>query len=149
MLFREFYETFRSSYSVEIKWIASSDPCHLLLPLNKNFYPQDYLSLSWRRIQFWSSINYTYGVSCPIFLVGKSHCIKNEVFHQGFLQCICDQIHRKLRIWSHLLKKSLMDNFSFCAGSTLWMSNNGRITFEEKFLLFLEDLERRSRRFPF
>ena len=27
----------------------------------------------------------------------------------------CDQILRKLRIWSHLLKKSLMENFSFCA----------------------------------
>ena len=26
----------------------------------------------------------------------------------------CDQIHRKLRIWSHLLKKSLMVNFIFC-----------------------------------
>ena len=29
----------------------------------------------------------------------------------------CDQIHRKLRIWSHLLKKSLMENFIFCAVS--------------------------------
>ena len=27
----------------------------------------------------------------------------------------CDQISRKLRIWSHLLKKSLMGNFIFCA----------------------------------
>ena len=27
----------------------------------------------------------------------------------------CDQILRKLRIWSHLLKKSLMENFVFCA----------------------------------
>ena len=27
----------------------------------------------------------------------------------------CDQIHRKLRIWSHLLKKALMKNFIFCA----------------------------------
>ena len=26
-----------------------------------------------------------------------------------------DQIHRKLRIWSHLLNKSLMENFIFCA----------------------------------
>ena len=26
----------------------------------------------------------------------------------------CDQILRKLRIWSHLLKKSLMENFIFC-----------------------------------
>ena len=27
----------------------------------------------------------------------------------------CDQIRRKLRIWSHLLKKSLMENFYFYA----------------------------------
>ena len=26
----------------------------------------------------------------------------------------CDQIRRKLQIWSHLLKKSLMENFIFC-----------------------------------
>ena len=26
----------------------------------------------------------------------------------------CDQIRRNLRIWSHLLKKSLMENFIFC-----------------------------------
>ena len=26
----------------------------------------------------------------------------------------CDQIRKKLRIWSHLLKKSLMKNFIFC-----------------------------------
>ena len=31
----------------------------------------------------------------------------------------CDQIRRKLRIWSHLLKKSLMKNFIFCAMSTV------------------------------
>ena len=29
----------------------------------------------------------------------------------------CDQICWKLRIWSHLLKKSLMENFIFCAVS--------------------------------
>ena len=27
----------------------------------------------------------------------------------------CDQIRRKLQIWSHLLKKSLIENFDFCA----------------------------------
>ena len=27
----------------------------------------------------------------------------------------CDQIRRKLRIWSHLLKKFVMENFIFCA----------------------------------
>ena len=27
----------------------------------------------------------------------------------------CDQIRRKVLIWSHLLKKSLIENFIFCA----------------------------------
>ena len=27
----------------------------------------------------------------------------------------CDQIYRKPRIWPHLLKKTLMENFIFCA----------------------------------
>ena len=26
----------------------------------------------------------------------------------------CDQIRMKMRIWSHLLKKSLIENFIFC-----------------------------------
>ena len=32
-----------------------------------------------------------------------------------------DQIGRKLRIWSHLLKKSLMENFIFCV---VWLQPN-------------------------
>ena len=37
----------------------------------------------------------------------------------------CDQIFRKLRIWSYLLKKFLMENFIFCAvdgiqGHIIW-----------------------------
>ena len=43
----------------------------------------------------------------------------------------CDQIRRKLRIWSHLLKKSLMENFIFCAVSPI------RMTFFVSFALFL------------
>ena len=27
----------------------------------------------------------------------------------------CDQVRRNLQIWTHLLKKSLMENFIFCA----------------------------------
>ena len=42
------------------------------------------------------------------------HYTKTEVFHQGFHRK-CDQIHRKLQIWSHLLKKFLMKNFIFGA----------------------------------
>ena len=34
----------------------------------------------------------------------------------------CDQICRKLQIWSHLLKKSLTEDFTFCAvtSGSLW-----------------------------
>ena len=37
------------------------------------------------------------------------------VFSINDLFSKCDQIRRKLRIWSHLLKKSLMENTNFCA----------------------------------
>ena len=43
----------------------------------------------------------------------KKHCTKNEVFIYDFFSK-CDQIRRKLLIWWHLLKKSLMKNFIFC-----------------------------------
>ena len=32
----------------------------------------------------------------------------------------CDQIRSFLRIWSHLLKRSLMENFVFCAVLVTW-----------------------------
>ena len=35
----------------------------------------------------------------------------------------CDQIRRKLRIWSHLLKKSLMKNIIFCAVCISWLKS--------------------------
>ena len=40
-----------------------------------------------------------------------------EFFIKDFLSK-CDQIRRKLLIWSHLLKKSLMENFVFYAVQT-------------------------------
>ena len=49
------------------------------------------------------------------------HCTKNEVFHIKDFFSKCDQIHRKLRIWSHLLKKSLNENF--CFGAVHFVSN--------------------------
>ena len=45
----------------------------------------------------------------------KIHCTQKIKFPiKGFF-CKCDQIRMKLRIWSHLLKKSLMGKFIFCA----------------------------------
>ena len=39
----------------------------------------------------------------------------------------CDQIRRKLRIWSHLLKESLMEKFILCAVIFLLMLNKAQI----------------------
>ena len=36
----------------------------------------------------------------------------------------CNQIRRKLRIWSHSLKKSLMENFTVCAVYVLKIFRN-------------------------
>ena len=42
----------------------------------------------------------------------NSHCIKMKFSIKDFFSK-CDHIRRKLRIWSHLLKKSLKKNFIF------------------------------------
>ena len=42
----------------------------------------------------------------------------------------CDQTHRKLGIWSHLLKKPLMQNFTFsCRVNCAWYQ-----TYSQRFL---------------
>ena len=46
---------------------------------------------------------------CEMFTVQKMKFSIKDFFSK------CDQIHKKLRIWSHLLKKSLIENFIFCA----------------------------------
>ena len=49
-----------------------------------------------------------------LFLVRLFTAQKMKFFIKDFFSK-CDQIHRKLRIWSYLLKKSLMENLIFCA----------------------------------
>ena len=56
----------------------------------------------------------TFQNSCNIHCTHKKK--KTKFFIQDFFSK-CDQIHRKLRVWSHLLKKSLMEKFIFCAVS--------------------------------
>ena len=51
-----------------------------------------------------------------------THCTKNEFSIKDFLSK-CDQISRKLQIWSHSLKKSLMENFIFCAVTCISQQN--------------------------
>ena len=48
---------------------------------------------------------------------------KTKFFIKDFFS-ICDQIRRKLQIRSHLLKKSLMENFIFCTVTFLTIDND-------------------------
>ena len=50
-----------------------------------------------------------------IDVISSSHHTKNKFPIKDFFNK-CDQIHRKLQVWSHLLK-SLMENLVFCAVS--------------------------------
>ena len=40
---------------------------------------------------------------------------ENEIFHEDFFSKY-DQIRSFLRIWSHLLKKTLTENYFLCSG---------------------------------
>ena len=44
----------------------------------------------------------------------------------------CDQIRSFLRIWSHLLRKSLLENFIFCAVS---LATDGKVSFIDAITL--------------
>ena len=61
---------------------------------------------------------------------GKSTVQKLKFSIKDFISK-CDQICRKLRIWSHLLKKSLMENFIFCAVVFFYRSNHSQILFKK------------------
>ena len=45
----------------------------------------------------------------------------------------CYQIRKKLRIWSHLLKKSLMENFIFCAVKKQHVASSLELSLEKSF----------------
>ena len=63
----------------------------------------------------------------------------------------CDQIRSVLRIWSHLLKKSLIENFIFCVvtphslDSTATVSS--QVSPQDKIIILTQDWHISSRRF--
>ena len=51
----------------------------------------------------------------------------------------CDQVRRKLRIWSHLLKKSLMENFIFCAVVNMAKLKSGELVENKSIFRYIVD----------
>ena len=48
------------------------------------------------------------------YYLSAKHCKKLKISIKNLFSK-CDHIDRKLQVWPHLLKKALMENFSFCA----------------------------------
>ena len=61
-------------------------------------------SISLRWVVFLNMTSYI-----PFFTLAKSLALHKDFFGK------CEQMHSKLRIWSHLLKKSSTESFIFCA----------------------------------
>ena len=71
-------------------------------------------------------MNWTKGCkSCQHFMLIGSYKEQflHWALHKNEISTKCDQIYRKLQIWSHLLKKSLMENFIFCAEGLVLTQN--------------------------
>ena len=83
-----------------------------------------------------------YGPETPEYLSGNmiEKCIDtaqkmNFSFNDFFNKC--EQIRSFLRIWSHLMKKSLVKNFTFCAADVL-ISSKVKNTKMTSFSLLLQ-----------
>ena len=109
-------ELFEGRYCFEDSWPkgAHIGPKMKFSSIMKN----QYMELFWFFYTTYSCIN-TYN-----WIIELNDFFERKIFFdtaQKMTFCIkdffskCDQIGRKLRIWSHLLKKSLMENFLFCA----------------------------------
>ena len=57
----------------------------------------------------------------------------------------CDLIRRRLRIWSHLLKKSLMENLLFCAGLSFSIISLFQLNTEKSVRQYFAFLPKESR----
>ena len=64
------------------------------------------------------------------------HC-KKKKFSIKNLFSKCDEIRRKLRIWSHLPKKSLLENFIFCAVFAMYYGDMKDLTGTFSFGFFI------------
>ena len=85
---------------------------HRKLPMPQSLFQETCRLESW---------DFTYNLGYRTFFeqdvpwpLGNHHCTKKTFLRKDFFTK-CDQIRNFQRIWSHFLKKSLMENFAFCA----------------------------------
>ena len=77
---------------------------------------------------------------CPCYLYNQFTAPKMKFSITGFFSKY-DQIRRELLIWSHLLKKSVMENFIFCSLILIQLHHRGYLLSVRSFY---SDLKIRS-----
>ena len=85
------------------------------------FFPSGIISLSemlWTLVRNIMNIGYEINLRNPLKIT--NHTAQKMKFSIKDFFRKCDQVLNFLRIWLHLLKKSLMENFIFCAVSSQW-----------------------------
>ena len=71
--------------------------------------------------------NFSRVLVIPKIKIHISNTAQNRKFSTRDFFSKCDQIRSFLRIWSHLLKKSLMEDFNFCAVQNFFLKNSREI----------------------
>ena len=115
------------------KTSCSADPC-LSIQIDASFLNELHVGISkylnnnintWNQV--FTSVNLEEAVTIKdlkekmqIQSISPSFIEVSKFFIKDF-SSKCDQIRRFLRIWLHLLKKSLMEKFIFCAVEYRWM----------------------------
>ena len=74
--------------------------------MNKIYFLNDQQNLNWKAV---FSIAKKMSITFSGNITQEIKCVTKDFFSK------CDEIRFFLRIWSHLLKKYLMENFMFCA----------------------------------
>ena len=99
-----FTEHFRTTASVYFNWVMGYLAIIYFYWLMVYLFWKKYFLLSQERTKLYISTEWLDSITAQ----------KMNFFIKDF-SSKCDQIGRKLRNWSHLLKKSLMKKFIFCA----------------------------------
>ena len=113
------YVIFQWNHLKPIKYIwilALTENCNLWLPTRLFCFITLTFSLNYILYMFILILCYfivDIEDSIPAWITAQER-IFHKVFHKGFFSKYY-QISSLLRIWSHLLKKSLMEDFIFCA----------------------------------
>ena len=108
-------------------------PCNgFVLCVDKSYY--------WERLQEFTLYSYmSWSAIHPLTLMNTAQKMKFSI--KDFFST-CDKIRRFLWIWSHLLKKSLMENFIFCVvEEPLWEERLNSF-FETQYYNIHKDHER-------